>query len=293
MPITIGIPFYNAEAYLADAIRSVFAQTYQEWELILVDDGSTDRSLEIARSIKDPRIRVFSDGRNRRLPYRLNQIISEARFDLIGRMDADDLISPRRFATQRALLDSHREVDLVTTGICSITNDCRPVGVRCASPDTAITGRSLLLGQNSIVHAAMLGRKSWFLRNPYDESEIRTEDSELWLRAFAKKDFSLQILDEPLYYYREEINVTAERILTAYRNQIKLVKKYGFLGSDRHELTRAVAKFRLKIMAVILFDLIRKTDLLIKIRNSPIPDTSLLDHFCREIEVIRKTNLPT
>jgi glycosyltransferase involved in cell wall biosynthesis len=46
MPITIGISFYNAEAYLADAIRSVFAQTYQDWELILADDGSTDRSLE-------------------------------------------------------------------------------------------------------------------------------------------------------------------------------------------------------------------------------------------------------
>jgi glycosyltransferase involved in cell wall biosynthesis len=72
--MTIGIPFYNAEAYLGDAIRSIFAQTYHDWELILVDDGSTDRSLEIARAVRDPRVRVISDGQNRRLPYRLNQI---------------------------------------------------------------------------------------------------------------------------------------------------------------------------------------------------------------------------
>ena len=100
MPITIGIPFYNAEVYLADAIRSIFAQTYQEWELILVDDGSTDSSLEIARSVKDSRVRVIADGVNRRLPYRLNQITAEAKYDLIGRMDADDIISPVRFEKQ-------------------------------------------------------------------------------------------------------------------------------------------------------------------------------------------------
>jgi len=64
MSITIGMPFYNAEKYLADAIRSVFAQTYQDWELILMDDGSTDQSLEIAKSVDDPRVRVFSDGKN-------------------------------------------------------------------------------------------------------------------------------------------------------------------------------------------------------------------------------------
>ena len=107
MPITIGIPFYNAETYLADAIRSIFAQTYQDWELILIDDGSTDRSVEIARAVKDPRVRVISDGQNNRLPYRLNQITALARFDLVGRMDADDLISPAKFEKQKSILDAH------------------------------------------------------------------------------------------------------------------------------------------------------------------------------------------
>lgn len=100
--ITIGIPFYNAEAYLADAIKSVLAQTFKEWELILVDDGSSDNSLKIAKEFekKDSRIRVISDGLNKKLPARLNQIINKARFNIIARMDADDLMDIERSEKQ-------------------------------------------------------------------------------------------------------------------------------------------------------------------------------------------------
>jgi glycosyltransferase involved in cell wall biosynthesis len=216
MPITIGIPFYNAERFLSDAIRSIFAQTYQDWELILIDDGSTDGSLEIARSIKDPRVRVFSDGQNRKSAYRLNQISEIAKYDLIGRMDADDLISPKRFERQAAILEAHPELDLVTTGVCSISNDNRPIALRCISCDEKITARKLLLGQCAIVHAAILGRKAWFMRNPYNTALRRAQDYELWLRAFANKDFSIHIMNEPLYYYREAENVTQKKLLEAY-----------------------------------------------------------------------------
>ena len=292
MPVSIGIPFYNAELYLGDAVRSVFTQTSQDWELILIDDGSTDRSLEIAQSIKDSRVRVFSDGQNKRLPYRLNQITFEAKYELIGRMDADDLISPTRFEKQLALLESHPEIDLVTTGVCSLTNDNIPTGVRCGSPGDLITGRKLLLGQCAIVHAAILGRKSWFLRNPYDETAMLTEDYELWLRAFSKNDFNIFILNEPLYYYREENNATAEKLLKAYRNQIELIKKYGFLGFNRYGLALAITKLHCKSIVVRGLDFLHKTDLLLKNRNTPITDESLLLHFNREIEIIQKTNLP-
>ena len=72
--VTIGIPFYNARRTLADSVRSVFAQTHADWELLLVDDGSTDGSLDIARSITEARVRSVSDGVHRGLVYRLNQI---------------------------------------------------------------------------------------------------------------------------------------------------------------------------------------------------------------------------
>ena len=96
MFITIGISIYNAELYLADAIKSIISQSFEKWELILIDDGSTDNSLSIAKLFaeQDSRIRIISDGQNKKLPCRLNQIIQEAKYEYITRMDEDDLISP-------------------------------------------------------------------------------------------------------------------------------------------------------------------------------------------------------
>src|SRR5213082_2006357 len=74
--VTIGIPFLNARRYLEDAVRSVFAQTHGDWELLLIDDGSTDGSVAVVRHLDDPRVRVLSDGSNRGLSARLNQIAS-------------------------------------------------------------------------------------------------------------------------------------------------------------------------------------------------------------------------
>jgi hypothetical protein len=207
-------------------------------------------------------------------------------------MDADDLVSPTRFEKQLAILNAHPEIDLVTTGVCSISNDNRPLGVRCGSPDETITGRKLLLGQCAIVHAAMLGRKTWFLRNPYDASINRTEDYELWLRAFTKNDFRLYILNEPLYYYREEENVTVNKLLTAYASQHYLLKQYGYLGFRRFEVSLTIGRLHCKTLIVRLLAAFNRTDLLLARRNRPIEDDAVRLHFEREITKILETELP-
>jgi glycosyltransferase involved in cell wall biosynthesis len=290
--MTIGIPFYNAEAYLGDAIRSIFAQTYHDWELILVDDGSTDRSLEIARAVRDPRVRVISDGQNRRLPYRLNQITAEARTDFLGRMDADDLTSPSRFEKEMAFLSEHTEIDLVSTGVCSITNDKRPIGVRSIAPGRIIDGRSLLLGHSPIMHPAILGRRVWFQRNPYDASVDRIEDYELWLRAYSKNDLKVHVMSEPLFYYREEENVTARRLLTVYAGQRRLYSTYAHLGFKSWGIPFLTTRSFCKALIVLTLSACNRMDLLLTRRNIPIDDKNLLEHFTREIEQISQTRVP-
>ena len=111
--VTIGIPVYNAEAYLEYTICSVLAQTYRNWELIIIDDGSTDNSLLIAKKYEeiDNRIRVISDGINKKLPHRLNQIIHESKYDYIARMDADDLMSNDRIEKQISILNLNKSID--------------------------------------------------------------------------------------------------------------------------------------------------------------------------------------
>lgn len=215
-PVSIGISFYNAESTLLDAIRSIFSQSYQNWELILVDDGSTDHSLEIAKSIDDPRIRVYSDGKNLRLAARLNQITKLAKYDFIMRMDADDLISPVRLEKQLNLLLTQPDIDLVATGICSLNDEYEPMGIRCVAENHTITASRLLSGSAGIPHASIMGRRVWFERNPYKESMIKSQDTNLWVRSYSKNDLSIAFLREPLYYYREDGNITKQKLLQAY-----------------------------------------------------------------------------
>lgn len=287
MAISIGIPFYNAEKFLADAIRSVFAQTYQDWELILVDDGSTDRSLEIAKAVRDPRVRVISDGENKKLPSRLNQIAVEAKYDFVARMDADDLMSPTRLEKQMAVFTAHPELDLVTSGVFSVTNDLKPVGVRWHASHK-ITLKELFAKKGcGVVHAAILGRKSWFLRNPYDTTLMVAQDYDLWLRSASKDDFNIYLMPEPLYYYREEGNITAKKLLLGYRNVQRMYWKYAGIPALPH-----IVKCSLKSAIVRVLSATNQMEILLNRRSASINDSALLDIFREETEKILQTKVP-
>lgn len=283
--ITIGIPFYNAELYLEDAIKSVFAQTYENWELILIDDGSSDRSLEIAKSIKDPRVKVFSDGLNKKLAARLNEIVTLAKYSIIARMDADDLMSPTRLEKQLSVLENNPTLDLVSTGVYSMTNDTRVTGLRGES-HSIVSLEDLLMKRIGVVHAAILGKKEWFERNRYNVTLKTAQDYELWVRAAANNDFHISLLKEPLYYYREEGNVTIEKLHRAYKNERVLFKKYA--TTNRKSL---ILKSYSKTIIVRFLDLLNKTHVLLSKRsvNIKYDDKRIYE---KELKVIHDTILP-
>jgi glycosyltransferase involved in cell wall biosynthesis len=196
--VTVGIPFVNDDRTLETAIRSVFAQDLRDWELVLVDDGSTDRSLEIARSIRDPRVRVVSDGENRGLPYRLNQINRLARAPYIARMDADDVMHPARLQVQAAYLDRHPAVDVVDSACFTIDTRNRILGL---GNTTALDFAPLsVLRKSLLLHPACMGRREWFLQNRYDETLLRAQDWDLWFRTWEHSEFAR--ITSPLLFYR-------------------------------------------------------------------------------------------
>lgn len=199
MLVTIGIPTYNAEWTLVDAIRSVFAQTLQDWELIIVDDGSTDRSVEIAQSINDPRVRVIPDGKNHGLEYRLNQIAALAKGRYIARMDADDIMHPERLARQVEYLEANPSIDLVGTATYVIDPKNELIGARHLEP--LDTGLSSVLINGLVLHPTATGKAEWWRANPYDDSFSHAEDHELWCRTCENSKFAR--LQTPLYFYRE------------------------------------------------------------------------------------------
>lgn len=256
MKVTVGIPFYNCEDFLEDAIKSIIAQTYSNWELILVDDGSKDNSLQIAQEYvaKDKRIRVISDGANKRLPYRLNQIISEAKGKYIARMDADDLIAVDRIEKQVNFLEKNKNFDLVSTGILSVKNDLSFVGYRGSKSNNSPNLEDAILGKTGIIHASILAKAEWYKRNLYNINNKLAEDYELWLKAYLKNDLAVGFIEDPLYFYREEQNIKLEKLLVAYDTQISIIKDIDnkFLSIDIKN--KYLSKIRnKKVIAKILF----------------------------------------
>lgn len=221
--VTIGIPFFNPGSYIEDAIRSVFAQTYTNWELILIDDGSQDGSLERVRSIVDPRVRVISDGKNLGLVDRLNQIAQLASGQFIARMDADDLMHPERIAKQLKLLQTHPELDVVDTGAYILDMKGNPAGLLGLKPGLPTPLK--LLKRGEILHASVLARKKWFVENPYDPVYPRAEDRELFARTYYTSNFAH--IPEPLYFYRFAGNVRLKPYLSSYSSERKVLLRYG------------------------------------------------------------------
>lgn len=247
--ITIAIPFYNAEKFLPDAIRSVFAQSFQDWELILIDDGSTDSSLKIANTIDDPRVRVYSDGKNKRLAARLNEVTQLAKYNYIARMDADDIMHPNRLEIQIEILERNSHIDLVSTGMYSISNDDVLRGVRGSSFDNPNL-LDLLQKKTGILHASLLVRKEWYLRNKYNDKLKLGQDTELWYRAAKRNDLKIKIIETPLYFYREEGNVTREKLLRAYKNEREYLA--GYIDNNFFQI-KYIVKSYLKSSFVTLF----------------------------------------
>lgn len=130
MLVSIGLPVYNCEKTVLGTINSIISQTYENWELIIVDDGSSDTSLDVINSIKDARIKVYSDGENKGLPYRLNQIAKLAKGEYIARMDSDDLMHPERIAVQIKYLQGNPNIDLIGSGAYIINEQEKVLGQR-------------------------------------------------------------------------------------------------------------------------------------------------------------------
>lgn len=198
--VTVAIPVYNAGAHLRLAVLSILRQTFTDWELLIIDDGSTDNALQDIADIDDSRIRILRDGANKGLAARLNEAIDLARGRYFGRMDQDDVSYPERFVRQIEALQNDPRLDLVATRAITIDKDNEATGYFpyslsheeiCAQP-----WRGFYLP-----HPTWLGRIEWFRKHHYTVPEpYFCEDQELLLRSYRDSRFAT--VDEILLGYR-------------------------------------------------------------------------------------------
>lgn len=195
--ISVVMPVYNVEAYVAEAIRSVLAQTYENFELIVVDDGGQDGSMEIVRGFCDERIRIETQ-QNRGLAGARNSGIAAARGEHIALLDSDDRWVPEKLMLHALHLRSNPHVGVSYSGSRLIDADGRPMAVAMQPKLERITAAQILrrnpVGNGSapvlrrsaldlaaFEHPEEPGRICWF-----DESFRQSEDIEMWLRLAAK-----------------------------------------------------------------------------------------------------------
>lgn len=171
---SVIIPLYNTEKYIVEAVNSVLHQTYEDFEVVIIDDGSTDRSASLAKSFDDPRVRYIYQ-KNKGIAGARNTGIRNMRGQYAVFLDADDTLLPDKLRSQVAWLDEHPEISVVA-GRCIITDAKGKYLVRNSSPEGMIELRDILVSGPCPIHCYML-RKSWVDRAGFfDESFVTCED---------------------------------------------------------------------------------------------------------------------
>ncbi|WP_300464797.1 glycosyltransferase family 2 protein [Desulfobacula sp.] len=197
--ISIGMSVYNCESTVKHTLCSVLNQTYDNWELLVFDDGSDDHTVAVVRQFRDKRIKVFADKQNKGLACRLNQAVKESRGDFFARVDGDDIIYPERFEKQLEYLKENPDVDLVGSRVLVFNEQGHSVGsypFRKTHEDIC----SRFWAGFYLPHPTWMGRIKWFQANPYREDMKKAQDQELLLRTFRYSRFAC--LSDVLTGYR-------------------------------------------------------------------------------------------
>jgi len=197
--ITVLMPVYNGAKYLDLAIQSVLNQTYKDFEFLIIDDGSTDNSVEIIKKYDDARIRIVKNEKNLGLPTTLNIGLDIAKGEYIARMDCDDISHPLRFEKQVEFMDDNPNISICGTWMRTIGDNA---GIIIEVPKTNEEIKCSLLFSSGITHPTVFMRKKEFDKHNlrYSTEYLDNEDTELWIRAL--KYVQAGSLQEVLYYYR-------------------------------------------------------------------------------------------
>lgn len=198
---TVLMSVHNGAEYLRAAMESVLAQTFSDFEFLIIDDASTDESAAIVESFGDARIRLLRQAENIGLTRCLNFGLGQARGEFVARQDADDLSDPARLARQVEYLTTHPEVMLVGTEGWLVDAAGHRTGRRTLAHETAGIGW-MALTINPYLHTAVMFRREPVLAlGGYDESFVVCQDYELWLRIIRQSPVAN--LAEPLVTVRE------------------------------------------------------------------------------------------
>jgi len=226
--VSVIMPAFNREKYIAESIKSALSQSFKDFELIIIDDGSTDKTFQIAKSFeKDPRVRVVKNEKNLGIAKTRNRGLELAKADLIAPLDSDDVwLDENKLRKQVEFLQINKDYCLLGGGIMHIDTDSKHVKkVLFPVYDSVI--RKIILQFNPFPQSTLLYRRSVALECGGYSSEYKVaDDYDLWLKMGLKYKFTN--IPQILAGYRiHGGNITrTKRLLTAHEI-LDIVKKYS------------------------------------------------------------------
>jgi glycosyltransferase involved in cell wall biosynthesis len=269
-------------------LKSVFAQTYSDWELLLIDDGSTDNTLDIVTSVKDSRIRLYRNSRNRGRAYSLNRITRLARGKYIARMDSDDLCSPTRIEKQIQLLEGNSSLDAVSAGLIYLDKDDNATGDHvgptehediCDTPWRTF----------KLAHGALMAKQEFFQKTPYCQDIPFAVDYNLFLRSH--ECFRFGKIPEPLYYYRLDNSFKLKKQFMARYYSAAFLYKYFYPRLGHIKAIRYAGLQYLKFAGTTALFLTGQRSRLMA-RRCELLTSEKLDFHQNELQYIKSFKLP-
>lgn len=226
--VSVIIPVYKAEQYIADTVRSVLNQTYQNFELLIVDDGSPDRSIEICQQFDDPRIKIIRQN-NQGVSAARNNGIRQAQGEYIAFLDADDIWLPEKLEKHVNHLESSPQVGVSFSRSAFIDTQGKPLGIYQISKLREINGLDLLcrtpIGNGSV---PVIRREVFTVERCYFDEDRQlhpSEDVECWLRIAVQTNWQIEGIPEAVTLYRVNPQGSSAQLLKKLKSWEKLLEK--------------------------------------------------------------------
>ena len=226
--VSVIMAAYNAERTIGAAIRSILGQTYQNLELIIVDDASRDRTVEVVMSFSDPRVKLIRNKVNLKQGLARNIAIDAAQGEYIAVQDADDLSMPRRLEMKVNFLQSHPEVDVVGSNAYLVDDSGNILGGLIIKGQSHKELTAQINSKIPLIHPSILGREEWFRTYRYRHYP-RAEDRELFLRSYRHSTFAN--IPEFLYAYNDPGKLKLRKlVLASWTNLVMRLRHHREYG---------------------------------------------------------------
>lgn len=208
--VSILLPAYNCDRYIAQTIESILLQTYTHFELLIINDGSTDNTIQEIEKFKDKRIQLIHNPQNMGLIATLNKGLQIAKGRFIARIDADDICLPNRIEKQVNFLLQHPNVAVVATQIQFINqyNEVTGDWPLDKKTNTHLQIKKAMIWQSCIAHPTVMFNTQHIKNYTYHYSQVHSEDYDLWLTLLADGKIFEKIAEPLLLYRVHQLSIT-------------------------------------------------------------------------------------